>query len=167
MQINKLQLKVARTVLNIYMKDLGKIFGVNRFIINRAELGTNNERFLKKYNNGLLEFFKENKIIFPDEYTIEYLCNQEKIDSLNSNKLLTRFQLRAARCITNTRTDHISDQLFIPYDLITQNEKLKNSDMIFFKKQDRFERLNRFFIDKGIEFPKANIIFFKKALDKE
>jgi DNA-binding transcriptional regulator YiaG len=89
------QLKVARSVTGIEIRELVPYLGVSRTIISRWEKQPPLSLIKTKRVSGdsIVFFFKQYNIVFPDDYTVK-LINEKFV---KQSEHLTRFQLRAAR----------------------------------------------------------------------
>jgi len=163
--ITHIQLRVARHILNLGVRDVAKILKVSKATISKTELGKTRD-FLYKHSAALLEFFERHNIFFPNEYFIRYHINQEIIENVQKDDIgLTRFQLRAARYILNINQHKLAELINIDKGIITRAEQLQNTD--FINPQDRaiVLRLKDMFQKHNIDFPDQLSIFYKKYID--
>ena len=157
-----IQLRVARQILNLGVRDIANVLRVSKAIISKAELGKTRD-FFHKYSPALLEFFKSHSIIFPNEYCIRYCINEAFKQELQPSNSLTRFQLRAARCIMNLKQYELSKLINIDTGIISRAEQLQNTDYI--KPQDKLVtlKLHELFLKHNITFPDPVSIVYKKV----
>ena len=98
MYLNHIQLKSARCALNLGVRDIGLLIQTSRTTISKLEQNTiniSNMRLADRRNLILQEFFKKNKIVFPDSYSIELDCFNGNISTAPLGvEAMTRFQLR-------------------------------------------------------------------------
>lgn len=159
-----IQLRVARQILNFGVRDIAKVLRVSKATISKAELGKT-RYFLHKQGPALLDFFKLHNIIFPNEYYIRYCVDNTVKRETQPHNTLTRFQLRAARCIMNLTQHELSKYIHIHEGIIARAERFKNTDYI--KPQDNsiILKLRFFFSKHNIIFPDYTSVFYKKYID--
>lgn len=161
--ITYLQLRAARSVLNLGVRDIGKILKVSKATISKTELGKTRD-FLYKHSAALIDYFLLHNITFPSEYSIRYHTAQTIIDT-EVNKL-TRFQLKAARHLLNISQYELAKSININKNIITRAEKFNNELCIKLQDQSTIIDLITFFQKYKIDFPDQLSIFFKKYIDK-
>lgn len=159
--LRSFQLKAARSVTRIEVREIALYLGVSRTIISRWEKqpALNFIKTKKASPQSLLFFFKQHKISFPDNSTIHF---DSKLTNKNSIHL-TRFQLRASRSILDLTQQELALQTNTSRSVVnyleTQNNEIlldttnKHVDDLTFKK---------FFEDKGIVFPDNFTISIEK-----
>ena len=163
--ITYIQLRAARHVLNLGVRDIAKILKVSKATISKTELGKTRD-FLYKHSAALLEFFEHHNIFFPNEYVIRYHINPEIIDKIQKyNYGLTRFQLRAARYILNINQTEIANIINVDKGIITRAEQLQNADFINPQDHSIVLKLINIFHERNIEFPDQLSVFYKKYMD--
>lgn len=157
-----IQLRVARQVLNLGVRDIANVLRVSKAVISKAELGKTRD-FFYKYSPALLEFFKSHNIIFPNEYSIRHCINEAFKQDLQPSNSLTRFQLRAGRCIMNLKQYQLSKLIDIDTGVISRAEQLQNTDYI--KPQDKsvIIKLHELFLKHNITFPDLVSVVYKKV----
>ena len=157
-----IQLRVARQILNLGVRDIANVLRVSKAIISKAELGKTRD-FLHKYSPALLEFFKSHNVIFPNECCVRYCINETFEKDVQPSNSLTRFQLKAARCIMNLKQYELSKLINIDTGIISRAEQLKNTDYI--KPQDKsiILKLHELFLNHNINFPDPVSIVYKKV----
>lgn len=165
--INYLQLRAARAVLNLGVRDIGSLIGVSRMTISKLEHNTTTLDHIKhgeKRNDTLVWFFKKKNIVFPDNYTI---CDDSiiKSDPLNPVDQLTRFQLRGARIILAKDRIVFSNLLGIERGIIEYAESLNNQEYISPRDKNITKKIKEMFNHYGIEFPDNQSVTFKKFID--
>ena len=163
MIINNIQLRVARTVLKLGVRDIAKMLNADKSTIYKAEFNIH-KSFLLKHNTALIEFFKSKNIIFPDQYSVQYSCPNN--EDLSNDTLTTSFQLRVARCITDISAKKIGKALGLTTRFVGRNEKLPKCQAFKAEDKEHIDKLNDFFIEQQIMCKANNIILFKKYVDK-
>ncbi|OZG31339.1 hypothetical protein [Rickettsia endosymbiont of Culicoides newsteadi] len=159
MILNTFQLRTARSVLNIGVREIGSIINVNRTTISVWE---NQRNFVSiknsQDNNTLIKFFKENGIIFPGEKSIAL-----DINTSNKLNLLSRFQIRVARVAMHLTQQELATLLEIPLLLLNYLEKQHNNVYISSTPKTINEFVLRSFFEKnGICFPKDFCVHLEK-----
>lgn len=156
------QLRVARSVTGIEVREVALYLGISRTIISRWEKQPLLDciKTKKVSPESLLFFFKQHGVLFPDEYSVKFNSQLKSFDSIH----LTRFQLRAARAALSLTQDELAkltntSKSIINYLEIQNNETLLNTtnkdiDDLIFKK---------FFQTKGLLFPDNFTICFIKS----
>jgi DNA-binding XRE family transcriptional regulator len=164
--INYLQLRSARSVLNLGVRDIGSIIGVSRMTISKLERNTATLERLKhgkSRNNTLVWFFKKKNIIFPNNYTI---CDSSIINTDPPTNNLTRFQLRAARIIIDENRVAFSSIIGIERGILEYAESLNNPEYINPRDNSLNQKIKDKFSQYGIKFPNNNSVTFKKLIDE-
>lgn len=156
MILNTFQLRTARSVLNIGVREIGSIIGVSRTTVSVWE---NQRNFVSiKTSNTLISFFKENGIIFPSEKSIAL-----DINASNKLNLLSRFQIRVARVAMNLTQQELAILLDIPLLLLNYLEKQHNNVYISSTPKTINEFVLRSFFEKnGIWFPEDFCVHLEK-----
>lgn len=148
------QLRVARSVTGIEIRELVPYLGVSRTIISRWENQHPLSTFKTKkvLDNSLIFFFKQYDILFPDDSTVK-LDNKHNIEQ---SIHLTRFQLRAARaalCLTQSKLAELTNNSIANINYLeTQN------NFVFLNQANRNIddlALKTFFQTLGISFPES------------
>jgi transcriptional regulator with XRE-family HTH domain len=164
--ITYIQLRAARQVLNIGVREVAKLLKVSKATISNAEQNKTRDFFFK-HSAALIDFFEKNNIIFPNEYTIRFDSNKQSthISEVYIQKNINRFQLKAARCILNYSQQKLALTAKIDKGIISRSELLGN--LVTIKTSDKKveERLKNVFYDNNIEFINPYSIFFKKNID--
>jgi len=116
------QLKAARGVTKVTATDLSQLLKINRFTIAKLEK-TYNTDFIKCHTATLLAlelYFKENNILFPDTHSVVL-----KLDNLSSStkRILTIFQLRAARAALGLSLSQLSEYTKISVSSLSNLEQ--------------------------------------------
>jgi transcriptional regulator with XRE-family HTH domain len=156
-----IQLRVARQILNLGVRDIAKVLRVSKDTVNKAELRKSRD-FFHKYSPALLEFFKLNGILFPSDHYISYnLDNIDKKEPQPDNTL-TRFQLRAARCIMGAKQYEISEFISIDASIISRAERLRNTDYITTRDKSIIPKLKSLFSKHHISFPTSTSVLYRK-----
>lgn len=165
--ITYIQLRAARQLLNIGVRELATILKVSKSTICKAE-ANNTRDFYHKYNAALLDYFKKNHIIFPTESSIRYDYKdnfQENTQTSETKIIFTRFQLKTARCILNITQLELANFTGINKSQISRAELLNNSETVKFSNINNINILKNFFINQNIEFVGPLFIVFKKYID--
>lgn len=163
--ITPIQLRVARNVLNLGVRDIADILKVSKATISKAELGKTRD-FFYKHSPALLNFFEQKGIIFPSEYSIRYISNNlEKIDQTENS--LNRFQLISSRHVMNLSQTKLAKAIGIDKGIISRAEQLLNEEFIKPQDDSIILKLRYFFQQHNIDFVDQLSIFFKKYIDKE
>lgn len=152
------QLKAARVVAGMELKEIGNALGLTKAAISRwehknsfAPLTTSKENILI-----LKRIFADHNIFFPNKNSIS-LC--ETILELKPEGL-TRFQLRGARAILNITQEQLANYLNIPTQIITRAEFLRKSQYIRPSNIEVPMMLKNFFQSKNITFANNSTISF-------
>jgi DNA-binding XRE family transcriptional regulator len=164
--INYLQLRAARSVLNLGVREIGSIIGVSRMTISKLENNKATLEHLKhgeSRNNTLIWFFKKKNIIFPNNYTI---CNSSIINEDLKTHTLTRFQLRSARAIIGIDRKTFRDMIGVEKGILEYAESYNNQEYINPRDNDTNQRIKDKFSQYGIQFLGKNTVTFKKLVDE-
>ena len=166
--INYIQLRAARHVLNLGVRDLAKVLKVSKATISKTELGKTRD-FLYKHSAALIDFFFIHNITFPNEYCIRYhpTVSVDVLNIVDDNGLfISRFQLRAARHILNISQEELAERINIKKTIITTAELLQNNEYVLTNNIPAATCLKTFFKLNNIEFSDKSSIVFKKYVDK-
>ena len=158
------QLKIARGILNLGVRDIALLLKVNKSTVSNAEQGKSRDFFFKN-SACLLEFFKKNNIIFPTDYSIRYnqtIVSQPIVSDL---KILTRFQLKSARILLSLSQSSLAKQIGVTEGVIIRLELFPNNMYITTKKPLITKKIYELFNFYGIEFHEGLYVFFKKYMD--
>ena len=164
--ITNIQLRAARQALNIGIRDIAKLLNVSKATISKAELGKTRD-FLFKHSARLVDFFQQNNIIFPNEYTIRLMQNESPKIFNKNTEIITRFQLRSARCVLNFSQQNLANKLDIDKGIISRAELLNNFKKINPNSLEVIFNIKNMFLQYGVEFPDPYSIFFKKYVDNK
>lgn len=163
--LTNLQLRAARQVLNIGVRDLEKLLKVSKSTISKAEHGKTRDFFFKN-TPALLDFFEKNKIIFPNEYSIRLDCPIKRMLLSNNECMqLTRFQLKSARCIMNLSQRSFSELVGFDKNILSRADLLDNTQFVSPSDKTIIKKIIEVFAKHGIEFYDPHSIFFKKYVD--
>lgn len=157
--INYMQLRVARQVLNIGVRELANILRVSKATANNAELGKTRD-FLHKHNPALLDFFRSRNLIFPNEYCIRHYIKSEK--RIYNFADLTRFQLKAARCFMGMKQYELAQIINTGKGVISRAEHLENTSFINPLNKSIIPKLYDLFSDNNISFTDNLSICYKR-----
>ncbi len=175
--INNIQLRAARNVLGISLKEMGRFLGVAANTIKNHEslkFGEEGARkFLEAHSEKLIDFFAKNKIIFPDNYSIIFDIGSKsgEVENIKQQKEygeMTRFQLRAARYVINVSQKYLTEVTGIRKFVIQHLEHKRNEELLYLQihsKEDKTEvKLREWFETNNIEFFGKYKIKFKKVV---
>ena len=161
--LNHLQLKAARGVLNLGVREIGSLLNVNKTTVNNAERGKTRDFFYKN-SAPLVDFFRKNNIIFPTQYSIRY--NDHSTPHLSNHKKgITRFQLKAARLLLSISQKELAKKIGVTEGVIVRLELIDNNNLISPKNPLVIDRLINLFESSNIYFPDEMYVFFKKYMD--
>ena len=164
-KITYIQLRAARQILNIGVRELATLLKVSKSTISKAELNKTRDFFFK-YNAALQDFFQKNNITFPTEFSIRFHPINNPQENMNSdNIILTKFQLKTARCILNVSQLELSYITGINKGHISRAEILDNTETIKPSDKEIIIKLRNFFIQQNIEFPDPFYVFYKNYID--
>lgn len=157
------QLKAARAVLNLSVRDIGSYIGVSGTAVSMWEskdidLDINTS----EQNIRMLEqFFTIKNIFFSDKNSM--LLNEVNTLSKNDNsQILTRFQLRGGRAILGINRKDLAALVQIDQYVITRAERLDNKEYIRPKDSSVPTKIKYIFMQHGIFFPSPFTISIKK-----
>jgi len=146
------QLRAARSVCGIGVRDIGLYLGVSGTIVSRWEQKLPLDEITSNATNplGLVFFFEQYKILFPSESSIKFNHPLLEVDC----KHITRFQLRAARASFSISQSQLAEFTGIPRATINY---LENQDNLTFLNSTRKAindlTIKIFFEKNGILFP--------------
>lgn len=163
--ITYIQLRVARQILNIGVRELANILRVSKATANNAELGKT-RYFLHKHSPALIEIFKSHNLVFPNEYCIRYCVKQKEKKTQHFNNL-TRFQLKAARCFMKMKQYKLAEIIHVNKNIISRAEQLQNTDFINPIDKSIIHKLYTLFYKNNINFPDSLSIYCKKNIDNK
>lgn len=156
--IKVFQLRAARSVLGLGVRDIGAYIGLSRSSISKIERReiTTYLNIDKEQNTILLKIFNDKRVFFPDENTISY----EK-EFKDSKDYLTRFQLRGGRAILALSQRELSENTCIEKNVLNFLENLPNTSCIY--KAEELQnnvnsKLKDYFYQNNIFFPTENTI---------
>lgn len=161
--ITNLQLRAARQILNLGVRDIARLLKISKATISKAELGKTRDFFIKN-TPALRDFFESKQILFPNEYSVR--ITPTIADELSENDdYLNRFQLKAARCVLQLSQQELATKAGIDKGIISRAELLNNSKIITSSKLGAIDEIKNVFYSHNIEFPDPRSIFFKKHVD--
>jgi len=159
--LRSFQLKAARSVTGIEVREIALYLGVSRTIISRWENqpALNFIKTRKASPQSLLFFFKQHKISFPDNFTIHFDSKSTSKPSIH----LTRFQLRAGRSILDLTQEELASQTNTSRSVVNYLET-HNNEILLDSTNKRVDDLSfkKFFENKGINFPDNFTICIEK-----
>lgn len=143
--LTSFQLRAARSVLGLGVREVGDAIDVSRTTISVWERQSPLQRISSKKKDitPLELFFKNYAIIFPDEFTISLVTDLPK--NLNH---LTRFQLRAARSTLGLTLKDLSSLSSVPMQIISYLESKTNHTYINSTPKEFDESLIRNFFEQ-------------------
>jgi transcriptional regulator with XRE-family HTH domain len=150
------QLRVARSTLNLGVRDIGAYINLSRSTISKIERMDIHSviNITDEQNTILIKIFNDKGLFFPNIHSISY-----KNMHLSSTGSLTRFQLRAGRSILGLSQRELSEFLHIKKSDLNYLENLDNTSYLAIKKtainQNDFKI---FFESKNIKFPNDGTI---------
>lgn len=159
------QLRVARDILGLGLREFGQYLNVSRTTIFKWEHLSNLNLIdsTTKIKNAILikPFFENHGIIFPNENTVSLKSNIFPIPNTGS---LTRFQLRAARTAARLTQEKLSEYLMIHRIVLNYLERQNNLTYLntIPKKVDELLIKNTF-EQHGIVFPNDLSISIKPS----
>lgn len=163
--LTNLQLRAARQVLNIGVRDLAKLLKTSKSTVSKAEQGKTRDFFFKN-SAALIDFFKKTNILFPNDHSIRLSYPIEYTNSLADKSIkLTRFQLKSARCIMNLSQMNFSKLVGIDKGVLSRAELLDNIQFINPSDKTVINKIKDVFTEQNVEFPDPYSIFFKKYID--
>ena len=155
------QLRAARSVTGIEVREVALYLGISRTIISRWEKSPLLDyiKTKKVSPESLLFFFKQYGVLFPDEYSIKFNSQLKFLDSIH----LTRFQLRAARAALGLTQDELAKSTHVPKSIINYLEIQTNETLLNKTNKDIDDLIfKKFFKTKGLLFPDNFTIRFAK-----
>lgn len=155
------QLRVARSVTGIEVREVALYLGISRTIISRWERQSplDTIKTKKVSPQSLLFFFKQHNILFPDDNTVKFNSTLKLSDSNHLN----RFQLRASRAALGLTQDELARLIGIPKTIINYLETKSNDTLLNATNKDIDElTFKKFFKTKGLFFPDNFSISFIK-----
>lgn len=164
-KITYIQLRAARQLLGIGVRELGALLKVSKSTISTAEANSTRD-FYFKYSAALIDFFETKNITFPTEFSIRYNPTENLQEQVKDSELkLTKFQLRTARYILNISQLELANILGFSRSLISHAELLNNTAFINFSNPENIIKLKVFFLQQNIEFIDPFYIFYKNYVD--
>ena len=145
------QLRAARSVTGIGVKEIALYLGVSGTIVSRWDNMSPLKTIKSKVTNpkALIFFFKQHKILFLTENSISL-----DIDNLNTTEYLSRFQLRASRAILGLSQRELAEATKTSQGIINYLESLDNTYFINNTSKDIDTTIYKlYFEENGIIFP--------------
>jgi DNA-binding transcriptional regulator YiaG len=148
------QLKVARSVTGIEIRELAPYLGISRTIVSRWEKQPPTSLIKTKRVSGdsLIFFFKQYNVIFPNDHTVKFSSEQ----SIPQSEHLTRFQLRAARAALSLTQSRLAE---LTNNSVATINYLETQDNTTFLNETNKEVddliLKSFFEKSGVTFPES------------
>lgn len=164
--LNHIQLKAARCVLNLGVREIGLLIQTSRTTISKLErnrISISNMRLANKRNIILQEFFNKNYVSFPNNHSIALSCinNIDNYRSATQTIASTRFQLRASRIIINKTQADLASMVQVAPSVIKKVESYRNNDLLQAEGDSVVCNLLNLFRTKGLEFPTPYLVSFK------
>lgn len=166
MYLNHFQLRSARCVLDLGVREIAVLIGTNRTTISAIEnnvIHLQDLQLAERRNNILIEFFKQNNIYFSNNYSIS--LNSPSLAENNKNNTLTRFQLKAARAIINESRSVFNSSIKLNRGIIEYAETFANEEYIKPKDPSVILTIINKFKQHGVIFPNNFSVTFKKLID--
>jgi len=147
------QLRTARSVLGLGVRDIGVYIDLSRSTISKIERRDLNStlNITQEQNVTLIKIFNDKGVFFPDKNTISY-GNTHRAYS----QFLTRFQLRGSRAILALSQRELSGSLCIEKNILNYLENLSNDSYIATTEEYQLiinSKLKNYFNKKNISFP--------------
>ena len=155
------QLRVARSVTGIEVRELALYLGISRTIISRWEKQPSFDEIKTKkiLPQSLLFFFKQHNILFPDENSVKFNSQLQCLDSMHLN----RFQLRASRAALGLTQEELGRLSNMPKTIINYLETKSNETLLNSTNKDVDDLIFKdFFQKQGLSFPDSFTISLKK-----
>jgi len=152
------QLRTARSVLGLGVRDIGTYIDLSRSTISKIERKNINSilNITEKQNIILIKIFNDKGVFFPDTNTIS--CGNK---GHTCNQFLTRFQLRGSRAILALSQRELSENLCIEKNILNYLENLSNDSYIATIEEHRLiinSKLKNYFYKNNITFPNEHTI---------
>ena len=152
------QLRVARSVLGLGVRDIGAYINLSRSTISKIERrGIASEPNIdQEQNTILIKIFNDKGVFFPDKNTISY-----GKESMPRKDYLTRFQLRGGRAILALSQKQLSENACIEKNILNYLENLPNDSCLFVAEGIRGTahlKLKNYFHQNNIFFPAENTV---------
>lgn len=157
------QLRAARRALNLHLEQLHQNTGISKVTLSRLENTIGNSEDIScsaKNAEMLLNYFNNNKLIFPDKSTIALDVEVEPKPVENN---LTRFQFIVARTILGLFQRELTVYLNLHPNTFYRFEKKGNTSYIVSRKKNTSILID-FFNTKGINFPNNLSVSLKNNL---
>lgn len=150
------QLRVARSVLGLGVRDIGAYIDLSRSTISKIERKEikSNLDIKEEQCIILIKIFNDKKVFFPDENSVSY-----ERESKLYNNYLTRFQLRGGRAILGLSQREMSEQTGVEKNVLNYLENLPNASLIYKIEENQSNvntALKDFFYKNNIYFPTEN-----------
>ena len=159
MYINHIQLKAARCLLNLGVREIGLFIQTSRTTISKLEnniIKLSEMRLGDRRNKILCEFFKKEGITFPNAYTLNFSPKIFSVlDDNFKNTTLTNLQLKASRVILNKTQLELAKEFNINVGFINRYEKKQTNDLL------TISTLKNKLEERGIHFPNKFSITFE------
>lgn len=152
------QLRAARSVLGLGVRDIGAYINLSRSTISKIERRemTTTLNIDEGQNSILVKIFNDKGVFFPDKNTISYKKKYE-----DCKGYLTRFQLRGGRAILSLSQRELSENTYIEKNILNYLENLPNSSYICKAKEFQNNvnsKLKDYFEKNNVFFPTENSI---------
>lgn len=157
------QLRAARRALNLHLEQLYQNTGVSKITLSRLENTIGNLEDIScsaKDAEILLNYFNQNKLIFPNKKTIVLDVDIEPKPVENN---LIRFQFIVARTVLGLFQRELTIHLNLHPNTFYRFEKKGNTSYIVSRKKAISVLIN-FFNTQGIYFPNNSSVSLKNNL---
>ena len=163
MDIRAFQLRAARSVTGLGVREIGAYCDVSRTTISSLEL-LESHKVLKLERtkiNALLFLFEQYNIFFPDEDSVRMKAKQEC-----DIQYLSRFQFRAGRSILQLSQTQLGDVVGASCSQISKIEKNNNQNCVSVATEVDITLCLKFFEGQGLIFSEKYTIAFPEKLKK-
>jgi DNA-binding XRE family transcriptional regulator len=157
MNIRAFQLRAARSVTGLGVREIGAYCDVSRTTISSLELLKSHKilKLARAKVNALIFLFEQYNIFFPDEDTVKMKVKQEHyID------YLSRFQFRAGRSILQLTQAQVGSFVDASFSRISKIERTKNENCVSIGTEVDISLCRAFFEGQGLIFPEKYTISF-------
>lgn len=149
------QLRAARYVVGIELKEIGSHLGLTKAAISLWEQ-KNNFALIKTSNENILslkKLFAERNLFFPDENSIS--LNDNIRNDNPREKILTRFQLRVSRTALYLTQEELANMIGVSHGVIIRSESLENNQYIRPENKETSTKIKNWLEKQNIIFEEA------------
>lgn len=144
------QLRAARGVLNLGVRDIASALGFSRSTISLWE-NKNTFDTLKPQShniNLLIKFFQEQGVVFLDDHSVSLISSKQ----VRTEGKLTRFQLRAARTALKLDQQTLADMTGNNRSFVSYAERRNNEVFVPLRENANLKKCITYFESQGIIF---------------